>query len=616
MYKNGFIKVLASTPKIIAGDIKNNEQEIIKTLNMTEASLVVFPELAITGYTIGDLLFQDATLKASLLALSNILKENEHNGLAAIGMPLEVNNVLFNVAVVIKKDKILGVIPKYYLPNHSEFSEKRYFADGLSANINEVIVLGEKVPFGKLIFRDLDKDILVGVEVCQDMWTVNAPSNLLALSGANVILNLSASPETVGKEQIRRNAVLDLSRRQMASYVYTTTGMYESSSETIFSSHKIIASMGNLIAESEVINFEEDQIIADINITAINHKRRLDSNFRDNVFKVKGEVTFIDITLDETRDYIFDTLPNKYPFVPNDYELGKIYKMLTASLIKKLSSLPISNRKIIIGLSGGLDSTHALIIAYNAFIKMNLPLKDLIVVAMPTKVSSKGSLKDALELTSKLGLKLEEINIDASVKSHLKDINHDLVDTTYENAQARIRTLILMDLANKYQGIVLGTGDLSEIALGFMTYNGDQMSMYAINAGVPKTLMQKLVIYYADNIYHDLKDVLYKIVNKKISPELLENQNTEDIIGSYLINDFIMYYHLSEGLDDAKLIWLIEKVFELSHKEAETYVKRFVGRFYSQQFKRTTLPEGPKVFSLGLSPRNSYKLPSDIIRKW
>ncbi|HHW80025.1 MAG TPA: NAD(+) synthase, partial [Acholeplasmataceae bacterium] len=278
-------------------------------------------------------------------------------------------------------------------------------------------------------------------------------------------------------------------------------------------------------------------------------------------------------------------------------------------------SLPKQNRKIMIGVSGGLDSTHALIIAKQAFLKLNLPLEDIYAVIMPSTVSSESSSIDAKSLIEGLGLKSTVIDIKDTLNQHLNDINHNEKDTTFENAQARIRTLILMNLANKYQGFVLGTGDLSEIALGFMTYNGDQMSMYAINAGLPKTLIQALIRYYAENEYIDIKDVLLKIVNKPISPELLENQKTEDIIGSYQINDFIMYYHLETGLAEEALIWLVEKTFKITFEEAKIYVERFINLFYKQQFKRTTLPEGPKVFDISLSPRNSYKMPSDIVRK-
>ena len=616
MYKNGFVKVLAATPNIIVGDIMNNANKILNTLNNTKASIVVFPELSLTGYTLSDLFFQERTITQSLNALEYILKNNQHEGLSAIGMPLEINHVLFNVAVVIQKSKILGIVPKYFLPNNQEFSEKRWFVSGMNLDIEKIKIFNQEVPIGNIIFKEPSKNIGVGVEICQDLWSIKTPADDLAMAGANIILNLSASTELVNKDNLRRNAVLDHSRKQMAAYVYTTTGIYESSSEALFSSHKIIAALGKLINESDPISYNDDYLLADININEINYHRRQDSNYRDSVFKNEFKYKIVEFTLKETNKYHFSQPISKTPFIPeNENELNKIYRILTASLIKKLSSLPANLRKIVIGFSGGLDSTHALIIAYNAFKEMNLPLKDLHVIIMPALASSKQSMEDAITISKKLGITPEIINIQDSVDLHLKDINHKEIDVTYENAQARIRTLILMNLANKYQGFVLGTGDLSEIALGFMTYNGDQMSMYAINSGLPKTLIQALTKYYAKNEYQFIEEELNRIVNKKISPELLKNQNTEDILGSYLINDFIMYYHLECGLDDNKLIWLIEEVFSLTTEEATTYVNRFINRFYNQQFKRTTMPEGPKVFNLSLSPRKSYIMPSDIIRK-
>lgn len=616
MYKNGFIKVMAATPNIIVGDITNNANEILNTLNNTNASVVVFPELSITGYTMSDLFYQDKTLKDSLKALENIIKNNKHDGIAAIGLPLDINGGLFNVAAVINKNQLLGIVPKYNLPNNGEFSEKRWFISGKQANFTKITLFGKEVPFGSLIFKDTNKDLAIGVEICQDLWTIKTPADDLAVAGANLILNLSASTEIVGKRTIRRNAVLDHSRKQMGAYVYTTTGIFESSSEALFSSHKMIASMGEMVNESKSIVIGSSHIFADINLTAINYQRRQDSNFRDSIFNNELNYQTINFDLDESNDYKFEDDFNLKPYVPNnasDYE--HIKDILVASLVKKLSSLPKNNRKIVLGVSGGLDSTHALIIAYEAFKVLDLPLEDLYAVILPAVASTSKSMSDAIELIEGLGLKPLVIDINDSVNLHLKDIEHNSIDTTYENAQARMRTLILMNLSNKYGGFVLGTGDLSEIALGFMTYNGDQMSMYAINSGLPKTLIQAITTYYANNKYSNIKNVLDRIVAKKISPELLDKQDTEEIIGSYLINDFIMYYHLECGLDDDKLIWLIETSFNLRNEEASVYVRRFLSRFYNQQFKRSTLPEGPKVFSISLSPRMSYKLPSDVIRK-
>lgn len=615
MYKHGFLKVAAATPKIIAGDIINNRDEILNTLEKTNASITVFPELTLTGYSMSDLFFQTKTIDESLASLKYILHNNNYEGVFTIGMPLSINDVLFNVAVVIFNNKILGIIPKYYLPNNYEYNEKRWFESGYNINIKEVELFDEKIPFGKLIFKDKSKNINIGVEICQDMWQLNPPSNDLVKSGANVILNLSASSELVLKDEVRRRVVLENTRRQMSSYVYTTTGIYESSSEHLFSSHKMIASLGSILKEENKINYDSSLIEADININEINFKRRQDSNYRTSIYKDNDEVKIVEFNLPETNEYKLEDGFNKAPFLLSDTNLNKTYEILTASLVKKILSMPENNRNIILGLSGGLDSLHALLIAYEAVNKLNLPLTNLKPIIMPAEASSKDSMEDAISLCNKLNLTCEVINIDEEVKLHMKMINHKEKDTTYENVQARIRTLILMNLANKYKGFVLGTGDLSEIALGFMTYNGDQMSMYAINSGLPKTSIRQLVNYYGENKYKNIKQLLNKIVDKKVSPELLKNQVTEDIIGLYEINDFILYNHLHSGLEKEELKWLLKEVYELSNEESNQYVDRFFNRFYSQTFKRQTMPEGPKIFDISLSPRTSFKQPSDIVRK-
>lgn len=615
MYNNGLIKVEAATPRIIAGNINNNEKVILKVLNQSKAGLIVFPELSLTGYSASDLFFNKDFYNEVLESLKNILENNNHKGLAAIGMPLLVNDVLFNVGVVIKGSNILGVVPKFYLPNHLEYNEKRWFIEGTKANFNQVELLGKTVPFGKIIFREKSKDIKVGIEVCQDMWSIYPPSNELALMGANVILNLSASSELLGKGEQRRAIVLNNSLKQVGAYVYTTTGFLESSSEHLFTSHKIIASLGEILNESNTTDVDFESLVSDINISKIIKKRKLDSNFRDNVFKNSDEYKIVDFELNVDTNFKLGAL-NKLPFVPMPQDLNQVSEILVLSLYRKILSLPKHLRKVIIGMSGGLDSTNALLVAYLTFTKFNLPLKDLIVVSMPSTNSSEASVSDSELITNELGLELIKINIDESVKVHLEAIKHDSLDVTYENAQARIRTLILMDLANKYGGIVLGTGDLSEIALGFMTYNGDQMSMYAINSGIPKTLIKAIVSYYANNDFKEIKNVLLKIVNKVISPELLKNQSSESIIGSYEVNDFIMYHYFISGMERESIVWLVKETFNLSDSEANTYVERFLKLFYQNQFKRQTLPEGPKVFAISFSPRSTFRLPSDIERVW
>lgn len=614
MYKNGFIKVEAASPKIIVGNIKHNKNEVLDFLNKSKSSILVFPELTLTGYSLSDLFFQNSTIKESLKALKEIVETNKFKGLFVVGLPLEIDNVLYNVACLIYKNEILGVIPKYYLPNNQEYNEKRWFESGFSYNKKTINLFNKEVPFGPIIFKDESKDIKIGVEICQDMWQLNPPSNLLVENGANIILNLSASTELIEKDDLRKRVVLETSRRQLSAYVYTTTGMYESSAEALFSSQKIIGSLGNLLIEDRNINYNKSSIIADININEINFRRRQDSNYRTSYNN--GDVQIVNFNLESNLNYEFSLDLTKTPFHLSDNNLLKTFEILTASLVKKLTTLPIDNQKIILGLSGGLDSAHALLVAYNAIKNMNLSLDNLKPIIMPTKESSKESMNDAVKLCEGLNLKYEIINIQEEVDLHLKMLNHNnKKDTTYENVQARIRTLVLMNLANKYGGLVLGTGDLSEIALGFMTYNGDQMSMYAINSGLPKTTIQQLTTYYANNTFKEIKDVLLNIVNKKISPELIKDQNTEDIIGSYLINDFILYNHLYSGLEKDELIFVLNHTFKLKEEKSIKYVNRFLNRFYSQAFKRATLPEGPKIFDISLSPRTNFKLPSDIYKE-
>jgi len=620
MYKHGFLKVEIPHINLIAGDIENNKNEILRIINNSKAGVIVFPELTLTGYTISDLFYFEKTLKKALNALNYILHNNNYKGIFVVGFPLEIQSAIFNVAAVIKNNEILGIVPKYFLPNTQEFQEKRWFSSGLDATFNRVEIFGKQVPFGNILFREKDKNIIIGVEICQDLWNIKTPSDDLATAGANVILNLSASPALVGKEKIRRNAVLDHSRKQVCAYLYSTSGKYESSSETLFSSHKIIGCIGNLLAETSSVDFENKSIIEDINITMINYQRRQDSNYKESIFKNQFKYQYVDFSLKENDNFSFANKIIQKPFISgNDDDLKNAFDILTAALIKKIISLPANMQKIVLGLSGGLDSAHALIIAHRAFEILKLPLAHLYVVIIPAQGSTKKSMDDALTLAKGLNITPIIIDINDNVENHLNHLDHKKEDVTYENVQARMRTLYLMNLSNKYNAMVLGTGDLSEIALGFMTYNGDQMSMYAINSGIPKTLIQELMKYYAKNKYKNIEDILLKIVEKKISPELLINQDTEEIIGKYLINDFILYHHLYSGLDKEKLVWFVEKAFKIKKEESLEYVTRFLSRFYLQQFKRTTLPDGPKVLNLSLSPRNSYKLPSDVdgnIKPW
>jgi len=615
MYQHGFIKVAAATPKIHVGDISYNEREIIRLLNQTKAAIVVFPECSITGYSASDLFYQASFLNDAKKTLKNILNETTYEGVYILGMPLEVFGVLYNVAVVCQHKEILGIVPKQYIPNSKEFYEKRWFHSGLNTKIKEVNMFGKLIPFGYLLFEHQETQIRFGVEVCQDIWATYTPSDELSLLGASLIFNLSASSEHVGKQASRRHVVLDHSRKQIGAYIYTTTGHYESSSEIVYSSHKLIASMGEMIAESMPFNIGDTILYGDIDVTAIQYQKRQDSTYRDFHMEIEHQYQIIQYDIKKVKNYTFEETLDQTPFVNKKHTLEDIKvanHLQIYALVKKLSSLPKSANKIIIGISGGLDSALALLVAHQAILLLKRDPKDIIAVTMPAHVTSHKSKSQALDLMDKLGVTSLEIPIKDDVDQHLKSIKHEALDVTYENAQARMRTLILMDLANKYNGFVLGTGDLSEIALGWMTYNGDQMSMYAINAGLPKTWVKILIDYHAKTAYKHVSKTLENILNAPITPELLNDQDTEVSIGKYEINDFILYHHLQQGADEEKIKWLLKHAFNLSNEDIELYTNRFFKRFYTQQFKRQTLPEGPKILSFSLSPRGEYRMPSDV----
>ncbi len=618
MYKHGILKVAAATPKIVVGDIDHNKNEILSILNASDAGIIVFPELTITGYTASDLFYQEAFIDEAKQAILAIMEHTTFEGIFILGAPLDLYGILYNCALVIQNKHILGVVPKHYLPNYHEFYEKRWFHTGFKTQMKSIKLFGKSVPFGYLIFEDADENIRFGVEVCQDLWAAYSPSDDMSLAGANLFFNLSASPERVGKLSVRRNLVLDHSRKQMAAYVYTSTGHFESSSEVVFSNHKLIASQGTLIAEDVQFHMQGSVLAADIDIAAINYQKRQDSTYRDMHMLIQNQYQFIPVSFKESETFRFEKKLSQKPFIPEfdqEEEIELANHLQTFGLIKRIESLPESASKIILGISGGLDSALALLVSHQAMTILGRNPQDIIAVTMPAQATSKQSFSIAKDLMQALGVTALEIPIAESVDLHLKSIDHNTKDVTYENAQARMRTLILMDLANKHGGFVLGTGDLSEIALGWMTYNGDQMSMYAVNAGLPKTWVQLLIGYHAKHKYQMIAPLLTAILNAPITPELLENQDTEKSIGRYDVNDFILYHHLEHGADEEKCIYLVQHAFDMSLAEAKLYVERFMKRFYSQQFKRQTLPEGPKILGISLSPRGQYRMPSDVKRK-
>ncbi|MCF7932956.1 MAG: NAD(+) synthase [Acholeplasmataceae bacterium] len=615
MYHQGFLKVAAATPAITAGDIGGNLDVIRDVLSTTDAAIVVFPELSITGYTASDLFYQASFVRQAKDALKTLVETTAYQGIFIVGLPLDVDGILYNVAAVCMKDRILGLVPKHYLPNNHEFYEMRWFTSANQATFDIVSMFGQEIPFGHLIFEDEDKDIRIAVEICQDLWIAYSPADDMSLAGANVVFNLSASTEHIGKPRQRRHVVLDHSRKQMGAYVYTSSGQFESTSEIVFSAHKIIAVQGELMRESLDFHQTSALVVADLDMDMINFQKRQDTTYRSMKGMQRQTYRRVSMTIKETPKYAFESVLDKYPFVPKKTsDLEYAATLQAQALARRIMTMPKTSRNIIIGISGGLDSTLALLVAVMAVDLLGHKRTSVIGVTMPSKPTTDQSLARAQDMMAALGVTAMTIPIQAAVDVHLDDINHKTKDVTYENAQARMRTMILMDLSNKHHGFVLGTGDMSEIALGWMTYNGDQMSMYGINAGVPKTLVKALIRHHAAHGFKALQDLLNAVLDAPISPELLEDQKTESVIGPYDQNDFIMYHHLQGGASEAKCQMLLKYAFGLDDNKAKTQTTLFFKRFYTQQYKRATLPEGPKIVSFGLSPRSDFRLPSDVKR--
>ena len=618
MYKNGFIKVASVTPKLKVGNPDYNVREMLRLLNKVKSSIAVFPELSVTAYTCNDLFFQESLIQRTKKAIKLFLKENTFPGVVFIGAPLEVDGVLYNTAFVIQKNVILGIVPKFYLPNTGEFYEKRWFQSGFEivSQVSEVVYLDQIVPFGHLVFKAEDEELSFGVEICEDMWAPISPGNILALNGARLIVNLSASNETLGKRGLRRQSILEHSRRNQGAYVYSSAGVNESTSETVFSGHNLIAQNGELLVETENFSQESEIIYGDVDLSKIDFARRTSSSYRDTINRYSFDYTRVLFQLEETKDYDFESKMDQTPFVPKTdlkENFLKIAALQENALIKRMKH--IKAKRIVVGVSGGLDSTLALLIAVRVYDLLDLPRKDIIGVTMPGLHTGDVTKNHADALMKHLGISVKEIDIKKHTLEHFSLIDHDgkTQDIAYENTQARLRTTILMNLANKEKGIVLGTGDLSELVLGWCTYNGDQMSMYGINSGIPKTLVRFMITEYAlFKFNEEIRHILEGIVDTPITPELTANQTTEETIGKYEVNDFMIHRLFRFGDDEERIVWLLEKTFDLSREESERYAHQFFTRFYSQQFKRQALPDGPKILDIGISPRGDLRLPSDI----
>jgi len=623
----GFVRISAMTPKIKVADCDYNVERICELIDEAvakDAKVIVFPELCITGYTCGDLFLQDTLLKGAIDGLIAIAKhtENISGVLVWIGLPYEYCGKLYNVAATISGGKILGFVPKKNIPNNSEFYEKRHFTEGFD-KVCEVTIDGQIVPFGsKILYKCTNMpSLVIGTEICEDLWVPMPPSIAHAMNGANVIINCSASNETISKDNYRRELVRGQSARLLCAYIYASAGEGESTQDLVFGGHNIIAENGTVIAEAK--RFMNEAIYADVDLDKLKCERRRMTTFssREDLFEYTTVVFHI-----EMKDLELIAKYNKAPFVPSDKREREdrceaILSIQALGLKKRLEH--IGCKSAVIGISGGLDSTLALLVMIRAFDSLHIPRENIISVTMPCFGTTDRTYSNAVELTKKLGATLREIDIKESVTLHFRDINHDanVHDVTYENAQARERTQVLMDIANQTNGIVIGTGDLSELALGWATYNGDHMSMYDVNVSVPKTLVRHLVKYFADTCKEEgLADVLNDVLDTPVSPELLPPkangtiaQKTEDIVGPYELHDFYLYHILRFGIRPAKLFRIAKNAFEGEYEDETIlkWLKTFYSRFFAHQFKRSCLPDGPKVGSVSISPRGDLRMPSD-----
>ena len=621
--RDGFITVACGTPKLRLADCDYNAEQTFTLMRKAEkagAKVLVLPELGLTGYTCGDLFYQDALLRGAEQALATVLEATRNlEVVTAVGLPLRVNNKLYNCAAIIQKGTVLGVVPKTHLPNYSEFYEKRQFAAAPEEN-GTVTLFGKSVPFGnKLVFRcSTMPDLALGFEICEDMWAPCSPAVDLAEAGATVVGNLSASNDIIGKDSYRRQLVTMQSAKLVCGYVYTSCGEGESSSDVVFGAHQMIAENGTLLA---VRRFDGGLLVSEVDVQKLCYERRRTQMF-DQAPAV-WEVPFA-LTVSPTK---LTRYVAPQPFVPEgkeDRDARCREILLIASLGLKQRLEHTGAKTAVVGLSGGLDSTLAVLITGLAMKMLDRPMTDIVAVTMPCFGTTDRTRNNAVILAEQMGATLRTVDISNSVRSHFKDIGHDMEDhsVTFENGQARERTQVLMDIANQSGGIVIGTGDLSELALGWCTYNGDHMSMYAVNCSIPKTLVRHLVGYLArDNAKKDeaLHDVLEDILDTPVSPELLPavqgqiSQKTEDLVGPYELHDFFLYYMLRWGFSPRKVYRLA--VYALGGKYSREvilkWLKTFYRRFFSQQFKRNCVPDGPKVGSVALSPRGDWRMPSD-----
>lgn len=635
----GFIRVGAAVPKCKLADCIYNKDKLIQLMQKAaekQIQVLVFPELSITTYTCGDLFFQFSLLESAQKGLSDIVSASQSiDVFTVVGLPIAADNQIFNCAVAIYRGKILGVVPKTFLPNYGEFYEKRWFSSASELISKEITLCGQKVPIGAdlLFTAEQIPYCKIGVELCEDLWSPIPPSSYQAVAGATILLNPSASNELATKYDYRKKLISQQSSRCIGAYVYASSGVGESTQDMVFSGHGIIYENGSLLAESKRFLRESQIIYADVDLELLANDRRKNSSFMDCQIPLPS---YREITFSMKAQSVIEQLervikPN--PFVPDtnaflDQRCQDIFNIQVVGLARRIEHTQV--KSIVVGISGGLDSTLALLVAVKACDYLKFSRNHVIGITMPGFGTTDRTYRNALSLMEALGVQIREISIQKAALQHFEDIGHDVSihDVTYENTQARERTQILMDIANKENGLVVGTGDLSELALGWATYNGDHMSMYGVNAGVPKTLVRILVQWVAQygSLSQVAKDILSDVLDTPVSPELLPpdekgniNQKTEEIVGPYQLHDFFLYYVVRFGFSPSKILFLSEQAFAGEYDKATLlkWLKNFYRRFFSQQFKRSCLPDGPKVGTISLSPRGDWRMPTDAFyRIW
>lgn len=626
----GMIRLAAVSPELRVADVAFNTSAIINALDEVELQggrLAVFPEMAVSGYTCGDLFYQSRLLDEVRKAIERIAQRTVERGTTVVlGAPIMCRGRLFNCAVFIAAGEIRGIVPKSYLPNTNEFYEKRWFTSEFERSVDVLEWEGREIPFGAdLLFRPEGMpEALIGLEICEDLWATEPPSGSMARSGATVFLNVSASPEVLGKQGYRRSLVQSQSARCLAAYLYASAGPGESTTDLVYAGHSLIAENGTLLSETPRFDFATRLIVTDVDVQRLQNERLKNSSF--SVAPPCKDYRLVSFPLADT---VVDTLRrpiSSRPFVPSDEKeradrCQEIFAIQTTGLARRLQHT--GSRKVAIGVSGGLDSTLALLVAVKAFDKLELDRKGVVAVTMPGFGTTKRTRSNAETLVGLLGAELRTISIDAAVRQHFADIGHDEAkhDVVFENAQARERTQILMDVGNQIGGPVVGTGDLSELALGWCTYNADHMSMYSVNTGVPKTLVRYLIEWCEECEFSgDVSRVLADICDTPVSPELLPpdkkgdiGQFTEEQVGPYLLHDFYLYYMVRLQFSPSKVFFLACQVFSdcFDQRTLLKWLKMFYRRFFAQQFKRSCLPDGPKIGSVVLSPRGDWRMPSD-----